>query len=581
MKDAVAVVDWLNLAAFVGLAVLAIRRWQVRREQAAAWAATSFVVLAVVVLVGRLLPEDPESLAEQVAQRALIVVLLAFPYLLYRFTWAFARPSRRLTWLVSAMTALLVVWTLALPRLPTSGETRPAWFGAYVAAFVVHWAVLAAVVAWRLWRAGRGQPSVARHRMRLLGLAAAGLTVALILVAATSSGSSALALVSGLLAFASAVGFALALAPPRIVRVVWRRPEEQRLQEAIGSLMQLATNQQEVAARVLAPMAAIVGARGVVLRNELGEIVGSYNVPEPVVRELDQRGNASALAVGAELYELTVPGDGSLLIWTTPYAPFFGDEELGLLRTLGSLTGLALDRARLFAQEREARQGLERANELKTNFVALAAHELRTPIATVNGVAQTLVQRRKRLSETQRDEIEDALLRQTDRLVQLTDQLLDLSRLDAEAIAIAPQRFPVRARIQELVTATAGEQAALVQVEIDPALQAVADPPAFDRIMSNLITNALRYGAPPVIIRAERRADSFRVAVEDNGPGVAPEFVPSLFERFARSAGSSDRAAGTGLGLAIARSYAQAHSGELTYEPAEPRGSRFQLVLPA
>jgi signal transduction histidine kinase len=159
----------------------------------------------------------------------------------------------------------------------------------------------------------------------------------------------------------------------------------------------------------------------------------------------------------------------------------------------------------------------------------------------------------------------------------LVEQLLDLSRLDAEAVEIEPQRFRVLDRISDLVGA-AGEA---VTVEVNEELEADADPHAFDRIVGNLITNAFRYGEPPVTIRAEYSEDNFRVFVEDRGHGVPTEFVPDLFERFSRSAATRSRAAGTGLGLAIARSYARAHGGDLIYEPATPQGARFQLVLPS
>jgi signal transduction histidine kinase len=119
-----------------------------------------------------------------------------------------------------------------------------------------------------------------------------------------------------------------------------------------------------------------------------------------------------------------------------------------------------------------------------------------------------------------------------------------------------------------------------VQVEVPPDLEAAVDPAAFDRILTNLVANALRYGEPPVIVRAEQRDRHFRLAVEDRGPGVPAEFVPDLFERFTRSARAQERGIGTGLGLAIARSYANAHRGELVYEPASPTGARFELVLP-
>jgi signal transduction histidine kinase len=567
----------VNLVAFAALAAIAIRQWRRRRDDAARWAAACFATLGVVVLVGRLLPDHPHAFAERVVLRLDIVVLVLFPYLLYRFTTGFTPPSDRLRRLATAMTALLVVSTIVLPRIPEDNESSPWWFTLYVVAFLVHWTVLTVIVAWRLWSAGRAQPSVARRRMHMLSFAATAITVALIASVAASDQDSAGALASGMFATVSAAAFILGLAPPAIVRALWRAPEQRRVQDAIASMMQLATSQQEVAARVLGPMAAIVGARGVVIRNADGEVVGTYNVAQSTVAALERGGPVTVEGDGDAL-ELDVPG-GSLVVWTSAYAPFFGVEELRLLRTLGALMGLALDRARLFSQEHQTRLALEQTDELKSNFIALAAHELRNPVATVSGIAETLVARRAVLDERMRTELEDTLCAQSNRLASLVEQLLDLSRLDAEAITITPQVFPVRDRVEELVESV-GARRPNVRVEIDPALQAVADPAAFDRIISNLIANALRYGEPPVVVRAERAEWEFRVAVEDSGPGVPPEFVPSLFERFTRSAVSRERVVGTGLGLAIARAYALAHDGDLVYEPAEPRGARFKLVLP-
>jgi signal transduction histidine kinase len=269
------------------------------------------------------------------------------------------------------------------------------------------------------------------------------------------------------------------------------------------------------------------------------------------------------------------------VVETTPYAPFFGQDELAMLRTLGALTALALDRVRLFVQEHESRLALERANETMANFVALAAHELRTPITSIHGFVHTLNHLGDRLSEETRREVSETLEQQTVRMAMLVEQLLDLSRLDADAVEIAPQRFRVRDRIADLVGSIVADRVSAVTVEVNEELEAEADPNAFDRIVTNLITNAFRYGDPPVVVRAECSAFDFRVTVEDRGTGVPAEFVPDLFERFTRSDRTRERATGTGLGLAIARSYARAHGGDLVYEPAQPHGARFRLVLPA
>jgi signal transduction histidine kinase len=444
---------------------------------------------------------------------------------------------------------------------------------------MIHWAVLSIVSARRLWRAGTAQPIVARRRMHLLALASAGLVVALLLAIFTSNRDSAVALASGVLGFLSAVAFLLGFAPPALIRLWWRAPETARVQHAIASLFAFAQSQEEVASRVLEPAAAIVGARAIAIRNAEGKLVAAWNVPGDAWTNLERGREAPKLWPDAEIVELEVPG-GSLVVWTSPYAPFFGEEELALLRTLGALTGLALDHVNLFQAEREARIALERANEVKSNFVALAAHELRTPMTTIHGFVTTLHHLSDRLDDEQRAQVRDALLQQTERMAGLIEQLLDLSRLDAEAIDIAPEPIRVRDQIEEIVVAVAADPSA-VDIVIDDETIAVADRNALERIVSNLVTNAFRYGTPPVTVRAEQSDRHFRLSVEDRGLGVAVEFVPDLFERFSRGEGSRAAAPGTGLGLAIARSYARAHGGDLLYEDATPHGARFMLVLPA
>jgi signal transduction histidine kinase len=132
----------------------------------------------------------------------------------------------------------------------------------------------------------------------------------------------------------------------------------------------------------------------------------------------------------------------------------------------------------------------------------------------------------------------------------------------------------VRTEVEEIVSATAPDPHA-VEIDVPRDTLAVVDRNVLDRVVTNLVTNAFRYGVPPVKVYAERTDRHFRLTVEDVGRGVSPEFVPDLFERFARGG-----AVGTGLGLAIARSYARAHGGDLVYEDAEPHGARFRLVLP-
>jgi signal transduction histidine kinase len=172
------------------------------------------------------------------------------------------------------------------------------------------------------------------------------------------------------------------------------------------------------------------------------------------------------------------------------------------------------------------------------------------------------------------------LVQQTDRLRDLADQLLDLSRIESGRPGLQPDRFRPRDRLEELLPRIAAGRRD-VRIDVDPGIELVTDPIAFERVAANLILNALRYGEPPVEVRGEN-GKAFRLVVEDHGEGVPAEFVPHLFERFSRSDDTRRAGApGAGLGLSIACAYAEALGGHLAYEEADPHGARFTLSLPA
>jgi signal transduction histidine kinase len=247
-----------------------------------------------------------------------------------------------------------------------------------------------------------------------------------------------------------------------------------------------------------------------------------------------------------------------------------GEDELSVLTALGEAAAAVADRAR----------DVDRAERRKTDFVSVASHELRTPISVVHGIAATLHARVSDLDEPQAHALLATLVQQTDRLRDLADQLLDLSRLESGAGGTA-ERFHPRERLDDLLPRFAGDRQADVRIDVDQKLELETDPIGFERVAANLILNALRHGEPPVEVRAED-GGAFRLVVEDHGEGVPPDFVPLLFERFSRS-DDTRRAGlvGTGLGLSIACAYAESLGGHLEYEDAEPHGARFILSLPA
>jgi signal transduction histidine kinase len=244
--------------------------------------------------------------------------------------------------------------------------------------------------------------------------------------------------------------------------------------------------------------------------------------------------------------------------------------EVDLLTTFGTLIAAFLERAIEHGE-------LRRLNELKSQFAALASHELRTPVAAIYGAVRTLDEREQDLSPEQQAELRRMLSQQSKRLFELVENLLDLSRLEADSLRISPIEIDVRERLAEIVDGVF-DGSRTVRIEVPEGLRAIVDVQAFDRILSNLLTNARRHGAPPFAVSVSRTRSELSVTIEDGGSGVAEEFVGSLFERFTRGATPSSE--GAGLGLSIAQSYARAHGGTLTYEAAKPHGASFRVILP-
>lgn len=247
----------------------------------------------------------------------------------------------------------------------------------------------------------------------------------------------------------------------------------------------------------------------------------------------------------------------------------FSADEVDLLRRAAERAGLGVERALLY-------DDLLRLDQVRHRFVSAASHELRTPAAAVYGAAATLQARADELAPEEVAKLQQTIYEQSARLAGLVDQLLDLSRIEAHAVDIKPERLRVAERLNSIVRVFA--DGAEITVRAPEELEAVLDAGVLERVVTNLVVNALRHGATPIEVTAEQTDGHLRIAVEDEGPGVAEELRPRLFDEFTR--GDASRPRGAGLGLAIARSYALAHGGELLYQPRLPSGARFELVIP-
>ena len=288
--------------------------------------------------------------------------------------------------------------------------------------------------------------------------------------------------------------------------------------------------------------------------------VNHANVLNPI---LYQKGVKSLLGVPLMVSDTVL---GVLHVGTLE-PRFFNAADQELLELVASRAAIAIERARIHDE-------VVRLDQMKVNFVAIASHELRTPATSIYGIAATIKQRGDALSKDERAELDTALWSQSNRLRNLIEQLLDLSRLDARSIVIEPQPLVLHRLLEEIVEGAAPE--AEVRIDVPEELEVNADRVALERIFGNLVSNAANYGEPPVVVRAESFDRYLRVSVQDEGEGVAEELVPLLFERFERGGAGQ----GTGLGLSIAQAYARAHGGDLVYDASEEGGARFELILP-
>jgi PAS domain S-box-containing protein len=216
----------------------------------------------------------------------------------------------------------------------------------------------------------------------------------------------------------------------------------------------------------------------------------------------------------------------------------------------------------------------------QARFLAVTAHELRSPVTVLAGTADTLSRHWDRLSDSERGPLLSAMASGADQLQRLFRDLLAASKSDASRMTVERHVVGVRSVLDRALSAIRAAGATdTVVVNADPDLMVMADHDQLVQAVDNLVRNALRHGVPPVHLTAAEADDNVMIRVSDRGTGVDPSLRPRLFSRFA----SGDPGGSTGLGLFIARSIAQGHGGDASYEPPTDGypGGVFLLTLPS
>jgi signal transduction histidine kinase/CheY-like chemotaxis protein len=572
-----AVVDvsrFVTAAAALALACVALLRVR-QGGEARRWSAAAFVALAVVVLLGA--PEDGTRPAA--LYRALVVSLLLFPYLLFRFTASFGAVRRGLVGWAASGTVAIVIATLALPSIPDHGADRPDWFTLYVAEGMLFWTALSVGSIVGLWRGAAKQPTLARRRMRLMAAATGGLNVSIALAGFRVGGDAGQLVVEALL-LASVALFALGFAPPTIVRLAWQRRELLELREAIEELIGAVTV-SAVTARLLPHVASIVGGSGAALCDADGTVIESIGTVPSIA------GDAPVDPATAEVVPLSPPF-GALVVGTSPVTPFFGREEVTALHALGALADVSL--ARCVAHEREratqaalirAREEAERANLAKSEFLSRMSHELRTPLNVVLGFAQ-LLEMREAGAARDREPVEH-ILKAGRHLLELINEVLDLSRIESGRMTVSPE--PVEAiglagEALDLIRPLAAERGIRLVADLEGEAHVTADRQRLKQVLLNLLSNAVKYNRYEGEVSVRWRATArrwLRLEVRDTGPGIAPGLMNRLFEPFERLGAERSRVEGTGLGLALSRQLVELMGGQIGAESVVGQGSTFWI----
>ncbi|HEY7305376.1 MAG TPA: ATP-binding protein [Bryobacteraceae bacterium] len=229
---------------------------------------------------------------------------------------------------------------------------------------------------------------------------------------------------------------------------------------------------------------------------------------------------------------------------------------------------------------------VERANRLKSEFLASMSHELRTPLHTIVGFADLLAEELKGPLNQNQKRFLDHIQRDSRHLLELINDILDLSKIESGRLELHPELFRVPDAVAEAMAGLrplAENKQIRITEAIDRELEITADRLRFKEILSNLISNAIKFTPEKgqITIESSEGPKSVFFAVTDTGIGIDPAEQQAIFNKFYQL-GSTTRGVreGTGLGLAITKSLVEMHGGRIWVESTPGQGSRFQLTLP-
>ncbi|MFC5788509.1 GAF domain-containing protein [Agromyces tardus] len=264
----------------------------------------------------------------------------------------------------------------------------------------------------------------------------------------------------------------------------------------------------------------------------------------------------------------------------------FSDETVEFLETFASQSALAVWNAQLFRELETKTAELQVVSQHKSEFLASMSHELRTPLNAVIGFSEVLLERMfGELNERQDEYLRD-ILSSGRHLLQLLNDILDLSKVEAGRMELATSTFSVRSALEygiSMVRERAALHGIAVGLEVDPALDGIeSDELRFKQVLLNLLSNAVKFtpDGGHVAVAARRDGDDLVVTVTDDGTGIPPEDRERIFESFQQGRRGAQQEEGTGLGLTLCRRIVSLLGGRMWLETEVGVGSTFGFSVP-